>query len=49
MRADQIKEGGAECVAVACPICLQMLDDAIKSRDYEIEVKDVARLVKEAT
>jgi Fe-S oxidoreductase len=48
-RADQIKEGGAECVAVACPICLQMLDDAMKSRDYEIEVKDVARLVKEAT
>jgi Fe-S oxidoreductase len=48
MRADQIKETGADCVAVACPICLQMLDDAMKSRDYEIEVKDVAQLVKKA-
>jgi Fe-S oxidoreductase len=47
MRADQIKETGADLVAVACPICRQMIEDAMKSRGYEIEVKDVAELIKD--
>jgi len=45
IRADQIKETGANLVAVACPICRQMIDDAMKSRGYEIEVKDIAELI----
>jgi Fe-S oxidoreductase len=47
-RADQIKEVDPDFVAVACPNCYQMLDSAIKSRDYDIEVKGIAELVKEA-
>jgi len=47
-RADQIAEVGAECVVVACPNCYQMLDGAIKSRGYDIEVKDIAQVVMEA-
>ena len=46
-RADQINEVNPDCLAVACPICLQMLDAAMKSRNYAIEVKDIAQLVKE--
>jgi len=47
-RADQIKEVDPDIVAVACPNCYQMLESAIKSRGYDIEVKDIAELVKEA-
>jgi len=47
-RADQIKEANPDCVAVSCPNCYQMLDAALKSRNYEIEVKDIAELVLEA-
>jgi len=47
-RADHAKEKGVDCIAVACPICLQMLDDGVKSRNYNIEIKDIAQLVKEA-
>jgi len=46
-RADQIKEVDPDVVTVACPSCYQMLDSAIKSRDYDIEVKDIAQLLKE--
>jgi len=47
-RADQIKEVNPDLVAVACPNCYQMLDGAMKSRNYDVEVKDIAQLVAEA-
>jgi Fe-S oxidoreductase len=47
-RVDHAKEQDADCIAVACPICLQMLDDGVKSRNYKMEVKDIAQLIKEA-
>lgn len=47
-RADDAEEKNVEYVAVACPACLQMLDDAVKSRNYDIIVKDVAEIVMEA-
>jgi len=46
-RAEQAKETGAEVMAVACPICLRMLNDAVKSKGYEMEVVDVAQIVNE--
>ena len=36
-RADQVKEVDPDFVAVTCPNCDQMLDNAIKSRGYDIE------------
>ena len=47
-RADQIHDAGIECVAVACPICYTMLESAMKSREYKIDVKDVSQLVKDS-
>jgi len=47
-RVDHAKEKDVDYLAVACPICLQMLDDGVKSRDYDIEVKDIAQIVLEA-
>lgn len=47
-RADQVKEVDPDCLAVACPNCYQMLDSAIKSRNYAIEVRDIGQVVLEA-
>lgn len=47
-RADHAQTAGAQVMAVACPICLQMLEDGVKSRGHQIEVKDVAQLIKDA-
>jgi Fe-S oxidoreductase len=46
-RADEAKETGAEIVATACPICLQMMDSAMKARNYSIEVKDIAQILQD--
>ena len=41
---------GAEVVAVACPFCLAMLEDAVKTLDLEdkLQVMDVMELVQQA-
>jgi len=47
-RVDQAKEKEPDYLAVACPICLQMLDDGVKTRNYDFQVKDIAQIVLEA-
>ena len=39
---------GAETVAVACPYCFVMLDDAAKAKDSGVRVADVATLLAES-
>lgn len=40
--------GQAQLVASACPFCMTMLEDGIKSKNAEFENKDIAELVAEA-
>jgi Fe-S oxidoreductase len=40
---------GADTLAVACPYCFVMLDDAAKAADSQMRVADVATLLAEAT
>jgi Fe-S oxidoreductase len=40
--------GRAKLVASACPFCMIMLEDGIKSKNAEFENKDIAELVAEA-
>jgi Fe-S oxidoreductase len=40
---------GAETLAVACPYCFVMLDDAAKAKDSDVRVADIATLLAEAT
>jgi Fe-S oxidoreductase len=47
-RADQAREQDVHYLAVSCPLCLQMLDDGVRSRNYDIVVKDIAQIVLEA-
>jgi len=41
---------GAEILAVACPMCSKMLDDAVKSEELEekLKIQDVAEIVERA-
>lgn len=41
-------DGQAKLVASACPFCMTMLEDGIKSKNAEFENKDIAELVAEA-
>jgi len=47
IRVRDTMETGAEILAVACPMCSKMLDDAVKAEGLEekIEVQDVAEIV----
>jgi len=50
IRAREAAETGAEVLAVACPFCLLMLEDAVKAEglDDKIVVKDIVELVYES-
>jgi len=47
-RADEALGTGADVVSTACPYCLIMLDDAVKERgrDEDVRVLDVAQLLE---
>ena len=52
-RTEQIMETGASVVATACPFCLQMFEDGIKSKEVEqgegfLKAKDLAELIVDA-
>jgi succinate dehydrogenase/fumarate reductase iron-sulfur protein len=49
-RVKEALELGVDTIAVACPFCITMLEDAIKVLDVEnkIVVKDILELIKEA-
>lgn len=46
-RFKEARATGAAAVAVGCPFCLTMLNDASKAEDGEIQVVDVAEMVAE--
>lgn len=47
-RAEHARKTNARYLAVACPICLQMLDDGVKFKNYDMAVKDIAQIILEA-
>jgi Fe-S oxidoreductase/nitrate reductase gamma subunit len=51
MRTDEVIDTGAGIVATACPYCLQMFEDAIKSKGVEesLTVMDLVELVEKST
>jgi Fe-S oxidoreductase len=46
-RAKQALSTGAEIIAVACPVCTQMLEDGIEAIEGEMRVMDIAEIVEE--
>jgi Fe-S oxidoreductase len=50
-RVDQINEAAAETMAVGSPFCMTMMEDALKSRSLEdqMRVRDLSELIAEST
>jgi Fe-S oxidoreductase len=50
IRIRQAYDTGAEILAVACPVCAKMLDDAVKDEglDEKLKVRDIAEIIREA-
>ena len=50
MRVTEALEGGSNTLATACPYCISMLEDSIKTlnKDDDIQIKDIAELIAEA-
>ena len=48
-RAQEIIATGAKQAAAACPFCITMLRDGIADNEGEVEVKDIAEILDEAT
>jgi len=48
IRVREAVETGADLLVVACPICARMLEDAVKSKDFEdkLNIKDISEIVR---
>ncbi len=51
MRFDQIAVANPETLAVGCPFCMTMMEDAVKSRSLEekLRIRDLSELIAEST
>lgn len=51
LRVEEAAEAGAEVIAAACPYCIVMLEDALKTtgKEEEMAVKDIAEILAEST
>jgi Fe-S oxidoreductase len=48
VRVRQALTAGAEIIAVACPLCRTVLEDAAKSLEASLEVKHISELVSQS-
>lgn len=48
-RMEEILATKAQTVAVSCPFCMTMATDGLAARDADVEVKDIAELLNQAT
>ena len=49
-RVREAYDAGATVLAVACPICMMMLEDAVKTEGLEEEliIRDISQIVRES-
>ena len=49
-RVDQLMESNPDTIAVSCPFCVLMLEDALKAKNLQdqVKVKDISELANEA-
>ncbi len=48
IRVNQAIDAAAEILAVACPYCMIMFEDSIKTMNLNLEVKDISELLSES-
>ena len=47
VRLKQLMDTGADIIAVACPYCLQMFEETLKSMNADIKVMDISEILYE--
>lgn len=47
-RYEQLEGSGADEVAVACPYCMTMIDDAASTAEHKLPVRDIALVLRDA-
>jgi Fe-S oxidoreductase len=48
IRVKQAAETGAEILAVACPYCLIMFEDSVKTMNLNLKVRDISELLADS-
>jgi Fe-S oxidoreductase len=48
IRIQQLADTGADMIAVACPYCLQMLEETAKSMQLDLPVMDITEILLES-
>ena len=48
-RAEEVVSSGVTQIAAACPFCITMLRDGINDIQGQVEVKDIAEILDEAS
>jgi Fe-S oxidoreductase len=48
IRIEQLVDTGADVIAVACPYCLQMFEETVKSLNLDVTVMDVTEILFES-
>ncbi|MCX7785538.1 MAG: (Fe-S)-binding protein [candidate division WOR-3 bacterium] len=48
IRIQQAIDAGAEILAIACPYCMIMFEDSVKTMQGDIEIKDIAEILAES-
>lgn len=48
-RTEEALATGASTITTACPFCMTMMTDGVKSKESEVEVRDIAEVILEAT
>lgn len=50
IRVREARNTGANILAIACPICMMMLEDAVKTEglEEELAIKDISQIVEES-
>ena len=50
LRVQEAADAGAEVLATACPYCISMLEDSVKTRDLDdkLQIKELSEILAES-
>lgn len=47
-RTDELVDTGAKTIALNCPFCMTMINDGVKNKEVDVQVKDVSEILLES-
>ena len=48
-RLDELMVTKPDTIAVSCPFCVLMLEDAVKTKNLNVQVKDIGEMIAKKT